>query len=58
MSCDPSICIGAWGVERGERAGSRRQIMPPMTLVSVGEVEVQRMVREKEIGASGERILW
>jgi hypothetical protein len=32
--------------------------MPPMTLVSVGEADVQSMVREKEIGASGVRILW
>jgi hypothetical protein len=32
--------------------------MPPMTLVSTGEVDVQSMVREKEMGASGERILW
>lgn len=54
--------MGTWGVERGERAGSRRQIMPPMTLVSEGEFveggEVQSMVREKEMGSSGERILW
>jgi hypothetical protein len=30
--------------------------MPPTTLVSAGEVEVQRIIREKEIGATGERI--
>ena len=43
-------------MESGERAGSRRQIMPPITLVSVGE-EVQRMVREKEIELVGESVV-
>jgi len=56
MSWVPSRYKGVSGVERGERAGSRRQIMPPMTLVSVGE-EVQRMVREKEMGVVGERMV-
>lgn len=54
----PSMNWGVWGVERGESAGSSRQIMPPITLVSGGEVEVQRMVREKEMGWSGVRALW
>ncbi len=62
MSWVPSINWGDWGVERGESAGSSRQITPPITFVSEGIVEllgdVQRMVREKEIGWSGERILW